>query len=47
VPLVASLVFGIVASTLLVLLVIPVLYAILEDFGLTTFEAHAAQAPAE
>jgi multidrug efflux pump subunit AcrB len=47
VPLVTSLVFGIIASTLLVLLVVPALYAVLEDFGLTTFETHAAQAPAE
>jgi multidrug efflux pump subunit AcrB len=41
-PLVTSLVFGLLASTLLVLLVVPALYAILEDFGLTTFEEHAA-----
>ncbi|MEE9140618.1 MAG: efflux RND transporter permease subunit [Alphaproteobacteria bacterium] len=48
VPLVTSLVFGIIASTLLVLLVVPALYAVLEDFGLTTFETHAAAgAPAQ
>jgi multidrug efflux pump subunit AcrB len=35
IPLVTSVVFGISASTLLVLFVIPALYAILEDFGLT------------
>lgn len=49
-PLVTSLVFGIMASTLLVLFVVPCLYAILEDFGLTTFKDHAEgalPAPAE
>ncbi len=35
IPLVTSLVFGLCASTLLVLLVVPALYTILEDFGLT------------
>lgn len=35
VPLVTSLVFGLLASTLLVLLVVPALYTILEDFGFT------------
>ena len=35
IPLVTSIVFGIAMSTLLVLFVIPCLYAILEDFGLT------------
>jgi multidrug efflux pump subunit AcrB len=34
-PLVTSLAFGLVASTLLVLFVVPVLYAILDDFGLS------------
>jgi len=33
-PLVVAVVFGIAASTLLVLLVLPALYAILDDFGL-------------
>ncbi|MDP7097421.1 MAG: hypothetical protein QF511_02690, partial [Rhodospirillales bacterium] len=33
-PLVTSLAFGLVASTLLVLFVVPVIYAILDDFGL-------------
>jgi multidrug efflux pump subunit AcrB len=36
IPLCISLVFGLLASTVLVLLVIPALYAILADFGLTT-----------
>lgn len=36
VPLVTSLVFGLIASTLLILLVIPALYSIFEDFGWTT-----------
>ncbi len=35
IPLVTSLVFGLIASTLLVLLVVPALYTILEDFGFT------------
>ncbi|RED53679.1 efflux RND transporter permease subunit [Aestuariispira insulae] len=35
VPLVTSLSFGLMASTLLVLLIVPVLYTILADFGLT------------
>ena len=34
VPLVTSLVFGLMASTLLVLFVVPAIYAILDDFGL-------------
>jgi multidrug efflux pump subunit AcrB len=36
VPLVTSLAFGLLASTVLVLLVVPACYAILHDFGLTT-----------
>ena len=36
IPLAASLAFGLLASTLLVLLVVPALYTILEDFGLAT-----------
>lgn len=36
VPLVTSLAFGLIASTVLVLIVIPALYAILHDFGLST-----------
>lgn len=34
-PLVISVVFGLLASTALILLVVPALYAILDDFGLT------------
>lgn len=36
VPLVTSLAFGLMASTVLVLLVVPAIYAILDDFGLST-----------
>ena len=36
VPLVTSIVFGLLATTLLVLFVVPVLYSILDDFGLST-----------
>ena len=36
IPLAASLAFGLLASTLLVLLVVPAFYTILEDFGLAT-----------
>ncbi|MDF1666062.1 MAG: efflux RND transporter permease subunit, partial [Planctomycetota bacterium] len=35
IPLAASIVFGLMASTVLVLFVIPVFYTILDDFGLT------------
>jgi hypothetical protein len=35
IPLALSIVFGIFTSTVLVLLVIPCLYVILDDFGLT------------
>lgn len=37
VPLVASLVFGLLAAVTVVILVLPPVYAILDDFGLTTF----------
>lgn len=36
VPLITSLAFGLTASTALVLLLVPALYAVLHDFGLTT-----------
>jgi multidrug efflux pump subunit AcrB len=36
VPLVTSLAFGLMASTVLVLIVVPTCYAILNDLGLTT-----------
>ena len=36
IPLVTSLVFGLLASTVLVLLVVPALYLALHDFGLST-----------
>ena len=35
IPLVTSLVFGLISAALLVLLAVPALYAILDDFGLT------------
>ncbi len=45
-PLIVSLVFGLVASTVLVLLVVPALYTILEDFGLTATGREIATAEA-
>lgn len=36
IPLVTSLAFGLIASTILVLFVVPAIYAILDDFGLST-----------
>ncbi len=45
-PLVTSLVFGLLASTVLVLLVVPALYTILEDFGLTATGRENATAEA-
>lgn len=49
IPLVTSLGFGLMASTLLVLFVVPAFYAILDDFGLTTLaaERRALKAKAE
>ena len=44
VPLVLSLAFGLMASTLLVLFVMPSFYAILHDFGLTTLARDKRQA---
>ena len=48
IPLVTSLVFGILAATVLILVVLPALYAILSAFGLTTVakEAEAKPQPA-
>ena len=43
VPLVTSLAFGLTASTLLVLFVVPSLYAILDDFGLSTLARERRQ----
>ncbi|UEM03903.1 efflux RND transporter permease subunit [Skermanella rosea] len=45
-PLVVSLVFGLLASTVLVLLVVPSLYAILHDFGLTALAREDREAAA-
>ena len=42
VPLVTSLAFGLLASTFLVLFVVPSLYLVLDDFGLTTIARDAA-----
>ena len=36
IPLAISIVFGLLSATVLVLLVVPCLYMILHDFGLTT-----------
>lgn len=44
IPLVTSLAFGLMASTLLVLLLVPAMYAILHDFGLTTVARDERQA---
>jgi hydrophobic/amphiphilic exporter-1 (mainly G- bacteria), HAE1 family len=38
IPLVTSIAFGIMTSTVLILIVLPVLYSILEDFGFTEIE---------
>ena len=46
IPLATSIVFGIATSTLLVLFVIPCLYAILEDFGFAKAQEHAQLAEA-
>ncbi len=47
IPLVTSLAFGLMASTLLVLIVVPCLYAILHDFGLSSLAGprEAARVP--
>ncbi len=39
IPMVASLAFGLLASVVMVLFVVPVIYAILDDFGLSTLAA--------
>ncbi|MEO1503765.1 MAG: efflux RND transporter permease subunit [Pseudomonadota bacterium] len=39
IPLVTSLAFGLMASTVLVLFIVPAFYAILDDFGVTTLAA--------
>jgi HAE1 family hydrophobic/amphiphilic exporter-1 len=44
VPLVTSLVFGLMASTGLILILMPALYAIFHDFGLTTIAREEARA---
>ena len=43
IPLVTSLAFGLVASTVLVLFVVPAFYAILDDLGLTTLAAERSR----
>lgn len=45
VPLVTSIVFGLLATTLLVLFVVPVLYSILDDLGLSTARSDRGPAP--
>ncbi len=43
IPLAISIVFGLLASTVLVLLVIPALYTILDDLGLTAVKPHSEE----
>jgi len=43
IPLVTSLVFGMLASTFIVLLLVPALFTILDDFGLITIEGRSNQ----
>jgi len=45
IPLVASVVFGMLAATVLILFVLPATYAILEDFGFTELERGKATHP--
>ncbi len=45
VPLVTSLVFGMLASTLLIMLVVPSMYAIMEDFGFAEIESETSGLP--
>ena len=47
VPLVTSIVFGLLATTLLVLFVVPVLYSILGDLGLATARSDGDPAPSD
>ena len=48
IPIAISIVFGLLASTLLVLLVLPCLYMVLDDLGLTArLPSASANAPAE
>ena len=44
VPLVASLVFGLIAASLVVILVLPAVYTILDDFGLSTLSRDRSEA---
>ena len=46
VPLVTSLAFGLFTATVLVLIVVPALYGILHDFGVTTIARGHDAAPA-
>lgn len=39
IPLVTSLVFGLISSTIVILLMVPAMYTIFEDFGLTTLSS--------
>jgi HAE1 family hydrophobic/amphiphilic exporter-1 len=48
IPIAISIVFGLLASTLMVLLVLPCLYTVLDDFGLTArLPSAPANAPTE
>ncbi len=45
IPLATSIVFGLLATTLLVLLVVPALFSILDDLGLTSMSGRKAEKP--
>ncbi|MGI9498838.1 MAG: efflux RND transporter permease subunit, partial [Geminicoccaceae bacterium] len=47
IPLVTSIAFGLMATTLLMILVVPSFYAILDDFGLTSLAAERKQRTAD
>ena len=46
IPLLTSIAFGLMSTTLLIILVVPAFYAILEDFGLTSLAAERRHAAA-
>lgn len=47
IPMVASLVFGLIASVVMVLFVVPAIYAILDDFGLSTLAKESRANPVQ
>jgi len=46
VPMVTSIVFGMLTSTVLIMLVLPAMYAIMEDIGYLSFQNEPEQVPA-